>query len=112
MILDHITASWGVDETVSVTSSSNNVTVQWSTMTQGLYNAGHSDEDGVGHSYGSLLNGGNYSFHHNLYAHSKSRHPRAQRSGDARHAARLGQQRHLQPRRRIRQQRQRRSLFA
>jgi pectate lyase len=81
VILDHITASWGVDETVSVTSSSNNVTVQWSTMTQGLYNAGHSDEDGIGHSYGSLLNGGNYSFHHNLYAHSKSRHPRAQKSG-------------------------------
>lgn len=81
VILDHITASWGVDETVSVTSNSNNVTVQWSTMTQGLHNAGHSDEDGIGHSYGSLLNGGNYSFHHNLYAHSKSRHPRAQKSG-------------------------------
>jgi len=81
VILDHITASWGVDETVSVTSNSNNVTVQWSTMTQGLFNAGHSDEDGIGHSYGSLLNGGNYSFHHNLYAHNKSRHPRAQKSG-------------------------------
>jgi pectate lyase len=82
VIIDHVTASWGVDETISVTSNSDLVTVQWSTMTQGLYNAGHSDEDGVGHSYGSLLNGGRYSFHHNLYAHSKSRHPRAQDSGN------------------------------
>jgi pectate lyase len=82
VIIDHVTASWGVDETISVTNDSNNVTVQWSTMTQGLFNAGHSGDDGVGHSYGSLLNGGRYSFHHNLYAHSKSRHPRAQDSGN------------------------------
>ena len=87
VMIDHVTASWGVDETLSVTSSSNFVTVQWSTMTQGLFNAGHSAlDDGVGHSYGSLLNGGNYSFHHNLYAHSKARHPRPQwNSSDARH---------------------------
>jgi pectate lyase len=82
VIIDHVTASWGVDETISVTHDSDNVTVQWSTMTQGLFNAGHSGDDGVGHSYGSLINGGRYSFHHNLYAHSKSRHPRAQDSGD------------------------------
>lgn len=82
VIIDHVTASWGVDETISVTNDSNNVTVQWSTMTQGLFNAGHSGDDGVGHSYGSLLNGGRYSFHHNLYAHSKSRHPRPQDSGN------------------------------
>jgi hypothetical protein len=82
VMVDHVTASWGVDETISVTHDSNNVTVQWSTMTQGLFNAGHSGDDGVGHSYGSLLNGGNYSFHHNLYAHSKSRHPRAQKENN------------------------------
>ena len=82
VVVDHVTASWGVDETISVTDDSNNITVQWSTMTQGLFNAGHTGTDGVGHSYGSLLNGGNYSFHHNLYAHSKSRHPRAQKSGN------------------------------
>jgi pectate lyase len=82
VIIDHVTASWGVDETISVTHDSDNVTVQWSTMTQGLFNAGHSGDDGVGHSYGSLINGGRYSFHHNLYAHSKARHPRAQDSGN------------------------------
>jgi pectate lyase len=82
VIIDHVTASWGVDETVSVTHDSDNVTVQWSMMTQGLFNAGHSGDDGVGHSYGSLTNGGRYSFHHNVYAHSKARHPRAQDSGN------------------------------
>ena len=88
VVVDHVTASWGVDESVSVTSSSNNVTVQWSTITQGLYDAGHTDTDGYGHSYGSLLNGGTYSFHHNLYAHSKGRFPRGQwNSSDARHLA-------------------------
>jgi pectate lyase len=76
IILDHITASWGVDETISVTHNSDNVTVQWSTISQALYDGGHTEGDG--HSYGSLLNSGTYSFHHNLYAHSKSRNPQPQ----------------------------------
>jgi pectinesterase len=80
VMLDHITASWGVDETVSTTHNSNNVTVQWSTISQALYTGGHSEGDG--HSYGSLINGGAYSYHHNLYAHNKSRNPRAQSSGN------------------------------
>jgi hypothetical protein len=75
-MLDHITGSWGVDETISVTHQSDNVTVQWSTISQGLYDGGHTEGDG--HSYGSLLNSGTYSFHHNLYAHSKSRNPQPQ----------------------------------
>ncbi|QDV71981.1 DNRLRE domain-containing protein [Botrimarina mediterranea] len=80
VMLDHITASWGVDETISTTHNSNNVTVQWSTLSQALYEGGHSKGDG--HSYGSLINGGAYSYHHNLYAHNKSRNPRAQASGN------------------------------
>ncbi len=80
VMLDHITASWGVDETISTTHNSNNVTVQWSTISQALYTGGHSEGDG--HSYGSLINGGAYSYHHNLYAHNKSRNPRAQASGN------------------------------
>jgi pectate lyase len=80
VMLDHLTASWGVDETISTTHNSNNVTVQWSTISQALYTGGHSEGDG--HSYGSLINGGAYSYHHNLYAHNKSRNPRAQSSGN------------------------------
>jgi hypothetical protein len=80
VMLDHITASWGVDETISTTHNSNNVSVQWSTISQGLYDGGHSE--GAGHSYGSLINGGTYTYHHNLYAHNKSRNPRPQSSGN------------------------------
>jgi hypothetical protein len=81
VMLDHITGSWGVDETISVTHQSDNVTVQWSTISQGLYDGGHTEGDG--HSYGSLLNSGTYSFHHNLYAHSKSRNPQPQNAQGA-----------------------------
>lgn len=76
VMLDHITASWSVDETISTTHNSDNVTVQWSTLSQGLYDGGHSK--GSGHSYGSLINGGTYTYHHNLYSHNKSRHGRFQ----------------------------------
>jgi pectate lyase len=72
VMIDHITTSWSVDENISVTHDSNNVTVQWSTMSQGLFS----------HSYGSLINGGNYTYHHNLYTQNKSRNPRIQDSGN------------------------------
>jgi pectate lyase len=86
VMIDHVTTSWGVDETISVTHSSNNVTVQWSTISQGLLNGGHSE--GPNHSFSSLLNGGTYSFHHNLYTNTRSRQPRPQwNEEDARHLA-------------------------
>jgi pectate lyase len=77
VMIDHVTASWSVDEGLSVTSNSNLVTVQWSTITQALNSAGHSEMD-PSHSFGSLINGGNYTYHHNFYAHNRSRHPRPQ----------------------------------
>lgn len=76
VMIDHVTASWGVDENLSTTHGSNNVTVQWSMIYQGLFEGGHSE--GSGHSYGSLINGHNYTYHHNLYAHNNSRNPRPQ----------------------------------
>lgn len=72
VIVDHVTTSWSTDESLSVTHDSDNVTVQWSTITQGLLN----------HSYGSLLNGGAYTYAYNLYAHNRSRNPRLQQSND------------------------------
>jgi pectate lyase len=72
IMIDHVTTSWTVDEGISATHDSNNVTVQWSTMTQGIFE----------HSYGSLLNGGDYTYAHNLYSHNKSRNPRLQQSQD------------------------------
>jgi Pectinesterase/MBG domain/Immunoglobulin domain len=74
VIVDHVSASWSVDETLSVTES-DKVTVQWSFITESMKNSCH--EKGT-HGYGSLMRYGNgqLSFHHNLYAHHYSRNPR------------------------------------
>ncbi|HEV2861284.1 MAG TPA: pectinesterase family protein [Pyrinomonadaceae bacterium] len=74
VILDHVSASWSVDETLSVTESGN-VTVQWSFITESMKNSCH--EKGA-HGYGSLIrfSSGNVTYHHNLYAHHDSRNPR------------------------------------
>lgn len=75
VILDHCSASWSVDETLSVTHS-DNVTIQWCMITESLNCTAH----GKGcHGYGSLVRGekgGKVSFHHNLYAHHSNRSPR------------------------------------
>ncbi|MBI1745755.1 MAG: pectate lyase [Acidobacteria bacterium] len=74
VIIDHVSASWSIDETLSVTHS-DRVTVQWSLITESLNDSCH--EKGK-HGYGSLLRYGNggLTFHHNLYAHHSSRNPR------------------------------------
>ncbi|WP_428304340.1 DNRLRE domain-containing protein [Lacipirellula sp.] len=74
VIVDHVSASWSVDEGLS-TSGSDNVTVQWSTISEALKNAGHPSGN---HSFGSLINGGDVTYHHNLYASNDSRNPRPQ----------------------------------
>lgn len=74
VILDHVSASWSVDETLSVTES-NRVSVQWSFITESMKNSCH--EKGA-HGYGSLIRygAGQVTYHHNLYAHHDSRNPR------------------------------------
>ncbi|MGI5819867.1 MAG: pectate lyase [Armatimonadota bacterium] len=75
VVIDHCSASWGVDEVLSVTRSED-VTVQWSIISESLHDSVH----GKGpHGMGSLLNyngNGGISFHHNIYAHHNSRNPR------------------------------------
>lgn len=73
VMIDHVSASWSVDETLSVTHGSTNVTVQWSLITEALHVAGHEKGN---HGYGSLINGGDITFHHNLYADNRSRNAR------------------------------------
>ena len=82
IILDHVSASWSVDETLSVSARYGpgegiyDVTVQWSIISESLRNAGHAKGD---HGYGSLIRGGRgsrFSFHHNLWAHHVQRMPR------------------------------------
>ncbi len=68
LILDHVSAAFGVDETIDLYEA-RDVTVQWSTIEQS------STYDN--HNYG-LLNGpagGRISVHHNLFAHHLNRNP-------------------------------------
>jgi hypothetical protein len=83
IMIDHCSASWSVDETLSVSQREEpgpptltNVTVQWSMIAESLDQSIHSKG---AHGYGSLIRGANgarYSFHHNLWAHHRARMPR------------------------------------
>jgi pectate lyase len=83
VILDHVSASWSTDESLSVSperSRANaplgDITVQWSFITESL---NHSHHPKGAHGYGSLVrgwHGSRYSFHHNLWAHHRARMPR------------------------------------
>ncbi len=77
IIIDHVTASYGRDETISCAEDSNNVTVQWCILSEAL--TFPQLDPPKPHSYGSLIRG-NYgdekTYHHNLYAHNNGRNPR------------------------------------
>jgi len=75
VIIDHCSASWSIDETLSVSGPGiTNVTVQWCIISESLNDSFHKKGP---HGYGSLVRtNGNISFHHNLYAHHRSRSPR------------------------------------
>lgn len=75
VIVDHCSASWGTDEVLSVSGADiTDVTVQWCFITEGLDESVHSKGR---HGYGSLIRtNGHVTFHHNLYAHHRSRSPR------------------------------------
>jgi len=81
--LDHVSASWSVDETLSVSGNYAepgegwyDVTVQWSIIADSLTKSLHAKG---AHGYGSLVRGGRgarASFHHNLWANHSARMPR------------------------------------
>lgn len=83
IIVDHVSASWSVDETLSAGSPGTNpeggvrdVTVQWSIIAESLNGSAHAKGS---HGYGSLVRAGfgaRLSWHHNLWAHHSARMPR------------------------------------
>lgn len=71
VIVDHVSISWGIDETLA-TAWSDNVTVQWSIISESLSDSFHPKGQ---HGLASLSTGGTLSLHHNLYAHHDYRMP-------------------------------------
>jgi pectate lyase len=81
VIFDHCSASWANDEVLSVSGAGiTNVTVQWCIISESLNASTHVKGK---HGYGTLLRtNGNVTFHHNIYAHHRSRCPRPGTYGD------------------------------
>jgi hypothetical protein len=83
IILDHVSASWSIDESLSASANYKDpdqgwydLTVQWSIIANSLRRSGHVKGD---HGYGSLIRGGRgakASWHHNLWANHIARMPR------------------------------------
>jgi len=83
IIIDHVSASWSVDETLSSSSHYDepgegvrDLTVQWSIIADSLRHSIHTKGD---HGYGSLIRaakGAKMSYHHNLWANHLDRMPR------------------------------------
>ena len=72
-ILDHVTASWGTDETFS-SRGSKNISFQRSMISEALGIAGHRNYSaGTNHGYAATIGGDIGSFHHNLLAHCEGR---------------------------------------
>lgn len=81
VVLDHISAQWGVDQNMNVWDSVSDVTIQNSIIAAGA-TAGHSKGS---HSMGFLAGGDiaidtthprTISIHHSLFAHNEDRNPR------------------------------------
>jgi hypothetical protein len=76
VIIDHVSASWSTDETISVTHS-RRVTVQNCFITEPLANPALHIEEGreISHPYGALVEGDEISYLKNYFAYFKIRGP-------------------------------------
>lgn len=72
IIIDHVSASWSVDETFSIYHC-DSVTVQWCIIAESLYKSNHSKGS---HGFGGICGSNHSTYHHNLIAHHSSRNLR------------------------------------
>ncbi len=71
VIADHVSFSWGGDETVDL-GGTKNATMQWCTIEESALNWEGGDEP---HNFGVLMSEGPLSLHHMLFAHHHDRAP-------------------------------------
>ena len=72
-IVDHCTAAWGTDETVSGRGAQN-ISFQYSIISEALGIAGHKNyADGTNHGYAATIDGQIGSWHHNLLVNCNGR---------------------------------------
>ncbi len=74
VVIDHVSASWGTDETLSV-SDSDHVSVQWCIISESLNHSVHSKGT---HGMGSLIRGSGgqrVTYHSNLFSSHRNRSP-------------------------------------
>ncbi len=73
-IVDHCSATWSIDECLSLSGNNANLTVQWCLIGESLNRSKHPKG---AHGYGSLSRAnGPVSWHHNLWLHNDARNPR------------------------------------
>lgn len=74
IMIDHSTASWSVDEVLSNKNQAIDLmTLQWSIISESLDRSIHSEGD---HGFGGIIGAKRQSYHHNLFAHHRSRFPK------------------------------------
>jgi len=78
-VIDHVSLSWGTDETLNAWGTAKNISVQRSIISEALLFSSHVDGNGVvvPHSKGFLMGdrAQRISLHHNLLAHNNQRNP-------------------------------------
>jgi pectate lyase len=76
VIIDHCSFSWAVDELLDAWYDAREITVQWSILAEALDRSSHQKgRHSRGMLFGGPDGGGDYSIHHNLFAHNAQRNP-------------------------------------